>query len=88
MKYKFEDICNEMIELQERKDHDYGGAYYSNLDDEKLAAARLAIGNKWKRFKHLSIEGNNQVKESLEDTLIDMACYAIMTIQWLRENEF
>lgn len=87
MKYTFGQVAQELIDLQNKKNTDYGGAYFENLDDEGLAAARLAIGNKWRRFKHLSMPGSEaQVKESLEDTLIDMAGYALMTVIWLREQ--
>lgn len=87
MENTFENIAKEMVALQKRKNHDYGNAYYENLEDEQLAAARIAIGNKWRRFKHLSaITDKGEVNESLEDTLIDMASYALMTIQWMREH--
>ena len=83
----FADVTQEMINLQSAKNHDYGGAYYENLDDEKLAAARIAIGNKWRRFKNISNIQDRNVNEPLEDTLIDLASYAIMTVQWLRKHD-
>lgn len=83
----FKEITDSIVELQSRKNQDYGNAYFDNLDDEDLAAARIAIGNKWRRFKHLSMGDIQQVDEKIEDTLIDMAAYAIMTVQWLKNKE-
>lgn len=83
----FEELAKEMVELQSRKNQDYGNAYFENLDDEDLAAARIAIGNKWRRFKHLSMGDVQQVDEKVEDTLIDLATYALMTVQWLKNKE-
>lgn len=87
-KTSFAELAESMVKLQERKNQDYGSAYYDNLEDEGLGAARIAIGNKFRRFKHLSMPGTDpQVGEKLEDTLIDLAAYALMTAEWLKNKE-
>ena len=86
-KFTFQHVAQQMIDLQTKKNSDYGNAYYENLDEENLAAARIAIGNKWRRFKNLSKQGKAEIYEKLEDTLIDLAAYALMTAQWIKNKE-
>ena len=82
---KFEDITKIMIDTFTKKNHDYGNSFEQSLDEEGLAASRIRMGDKWNRYKTLSKNDSNiQVKdESLRDTLIDLANYAIMTVMWL-----
>lgn len=43
--------------------------------------ARIRLGDKFNRFKTLSRNGDQKVNdESIRDTLIDLANYAIMTV--------
>lgn len=86
-KYTFQHVAQQMIDLQDKKNKDYGNAYFENLDEENLAAARIAIGNKWRRFNNLSKQGKSEIDEKLEDTLVDLAAYALMTVQWLKNKE-
>ena len=53
-KYTFQHVAQQMTDLQDKKNKEYGNAYFENLDEENLAAARIAIGNKWRRFNNLS----------------------------------
>ena len=81
---KFEAITKKMHSIFRKKNHDYGNSFEQSLNDEGLAASRIRMGDKWNRFKQLSKGAEAQVNdESLRDTLIDMANYAIMTVMWL-----
>ena len=81
---KFEAITKKMHSIFKKKNHDYGNSFEQSLNEEGLAASRIRIGDKWNRFKQLSKGAKAQVNdESLRDTLIDMANYAIMTVMWL-----
>ena len=86
-KYTFQHVAQQMIDLQDKKNKDYGNAYFENLNEENLAAARIAIGNKWRRFNNLSKQDKAEIDEKLEDTLIDLAAYALMTAQWIKNKE-
>ena len=45
------------------------------------SSARIRLGDKFSRFKTLSRSGEQKVNdESIRDTLIDLANYAIMTV--------
>ena len=52
-----------------------------------MPAAAIRLSDKLNRFKSL-IKSEAQVKdESIEDTLLDMAAYAIMTVEYIRGNK-
>lgn len=83
---KFEQITKNMVKIFKKKNHDYGNSFEQSLNEEGLAASRIRMGDKWNRYKTLSRKdpSNIQVKdESIRDTLIDLANYAIMTVMWL-----
>ena len=43
--------------------------------------ARIRLSDKLERFKKLTRDGGQQVKdESIKDTLLDLANYAVMTV--------
>ena len=74
-------ICNEINRLYARKNHDYGDSFHQTFVEEGMAMARIRLGDKFNRFKTLSRGGDQQVNaESIRDTLIDLANYAIMTV--------
>lgn len=86
---RFEDITNKMIRIFKQKNHDYGNSFEQSLNEEGLAASRIRMGDKWNRFKTLS-KPKTEVKvndESIRDTLIDLANYAIMTVIWLDKQQ-
>lgn len=74
-------LCNELNALYAKKNHDYGDSFHQTFVEEGMAMARIRLGDKLSRFKALTKSGNQQVSdESIRDTLIDLANYAIMTI--------
>lgn len=75
------EICDEIKGLYARKNADYGDSFHHTFVEEGMAMARIRLGDKFNRFKVLTRKGKREVKdESIRDTLIDMANYAIMTI--------
>lgn len=74
-------ICEEINKLYERKNHDYGDSFHQTFAEEGMAMARIRLGDKLSRFKTLYRGGEQKVNdESIRDTLIDLANYAIMTV--------
>ena len=81
-----ESILNEIRQLHNRKNADYGNSFDKTLDEFGLVASATRMSDKFNRFKSL-IQNPAQVPdEKIEDTLIDLASYAIMTIKWMRQN--
>ena len=75
------EICEEINDLYARKNHDYGDSFHQTFVEEGMAMARIRLGDKFNRFKTLSRRGEQKVSdESIRDTLIDLANYAIMTV--------
>lgn len=74
-------ICDELKALYQRKNTDYGDSFHKTFVEEGMAMARIRLSDKMERFKRLTRSGEQNVKEeSVRDTLIDLANYAIMTI--------
>lgn len=74
-------ICNELKDLYCRKNADYGDSFHKTFIEEGMAMSRIRLTDKLERFKRLTKSGEQNVKdESIRDTLIDLANYAIMTI--------
>ena len=81
-----ESILNEIKQLYNRKNADYGDSFDKTLNEFGLVASATRMSDKFNRFKSL-IKNPAQVQdEKIEDTLIDLASYAIMTIKWMRQN--
>lgn len=85
-------ICDELNGLYERKNHDYGDSFHQTFAEEGLAMTRIRLGDKLSRFKTLSRLSANDAgqqrvtDESIRDTLMDLANYAIMTILEMDEE--
>ena len=83
---RHKEICDGLNELYARKNHDYGDSFHTTFVEEGLAMARIRLGDKFSRFKTLSrLSCNNRdqqqvTDESIRDTLLDLANYAIMTV--------
>lgn len=82
------DICKEINALYARKNHDYGDSFHQTFTEEGMAMPRIRLGDKLARFKSLTKSKVQEVKdESIRDTLIDLANYAIMTVLELDDQK-
>lgn len=85
---KFEAITKEMVKLYETKNKNYGDSFDKSLDEDGLLVSKIRLGDKFSRFVSLLKNNSTGTKdESIEDTLIDMANYAVMTIKWMRDRK-
>ena len=74
-------ILDELHRLYIRKNNDYGDSFHLLFQEEGMAAIRIRLGDKLNRFKTLTKGVDQKVSdESVRDTLIDLANYAIMGI--------
>lgn len=81
---RHESICRELNALYVRKNADYGDSFHKTYVDEGMAMARIRLSDKLERFKRLTKSNEQHVQdESVRDTLIDLANYAIMTVMEL-----
>ncbi len=76
-------LCDELNALYAKKNADYGDSFHQTFLEEGYAMSRIRLMDKLNRFKTLSRKdpAKHEVKdESLRDTLLDLANYALMTI--------
>ena len=76
---KFRSIVNDMADLYEKKNSNYGDSFGQLFKELGPTAGLVPLWNKLHRATSL-IKGNKNNFESLEDTFKDLACYAIMNL--------
>lgn len=80
----FKEITDEMNALYERKNHDYGNSFSETYRKLGVISATTRMLDKMNRVVSLVTKDKQEVNdESLRDTLIDLANYAVMTIMEL-----
>lgn len=83
---EFRDITNSMIQTYQAKNQDYGNSFEKSLYKFGLVASIIRLSDKMNRIESLSQTKAKVESESIEDTLLDLANYAIMTVIWLRKS--
>ena len=80
-------ICLELNNIYKKKNADYGNSFENSLDKHGLIAGIVRMDDKMSRLISLNSKNEQQVlDESLRDTLMDLANYAIMSVMWLDEQ--
>lgn len=84
----FKEITSEMVELYERKNKDYGNSFGNTYERLGIISAVTRIQDKTNRLVNI-VTGKKQsvIDESLRDTLIDLANYAVMTLIEMSKSE-
>lgn len=76
----FNEICDGLKDLYARKNKDYGNAWQKHLYKYGLRPFTMRVSEKIDRIDSIIDNGGAQVKdESILDTMLDIAAYAIMT---------
>ena len=84
---EFKNITTKMSELYSKKNHDYGDAFGQTFAELGIISAITRISDKTNRLKSLAIKDQRVDDERIEDTLMDLANYAVMTLIELRDND-
>lgn len=79
---KFAKITESMLKIYELKNSDYGNSFDETCNKFGITAAIVRMYDKLNRISTLSRKDPSVVDESIRDTLLDLANYAIMTILW------
>lgn len=82
----FIDITNSLTKIYQAKNQDYGNSFEKSLYKFGLVASIIRLSDKMNRIESLSQTKAKVKDESIEDTLLDLANYAIMTVVWLRKS--
>jgi len=83
---RYNNIAEELRKTYIAKNADYGNSFDDTLDTFGPIAAVVRISDKFSRMRSLTKRGA-LVGESLRDTVMDMANYAIMFAMWLEKQE-
>lgn len=84
-KHKY--ICDLLNSLYLKKNHDYGDSFHTTFQEYGMVMPLIRLEDKFQRLKSLYKVGSMVKEESIKDTLMDLANYAIMTIIELEEKE-
>ena len=78
---KLEELTKQLIETYKAKNKDYGDSFADSFKEFGIIAPVVRMNDKMNRIKSLSKGEDRQVKdESLIDSLMDLANYALMTV--------
>lgn len=73
--------------VYEAKNHDYGNSFDKSLDKYGLIAALTRMSDKFNRAENIILGQEVRIKdESIIDTLLDLANYAVMTAVYIKNN--
>lgn len=77
---KFIEITDEMHELYIKKNSDYGESVTNTYKDFGLVSFLVRMQDKLNRLKTLNKKESQVKDESVRDTLVDLANYAILAV--------
>lgn len=75
----FKEITEQMLQTYIKKNRDYGGAFERGMERDGIISALTRMYDKLDRLHSLKDKDPEIVEETVEDTLMDLANYAIMT---------
>lgn len=84
---EFTEVLKTMNELYEKKNHDYGDSFTKLCNEFGLISPITRLSDKLERLKTLAKQTREVEDESVEDTLLDLANYAVMTLVWLKNEK-
>lgn len=88
MDNEFLEYTNHLADVLNQKNLAYGDSFSKSLDEDGLLVVKIRLGDKFNRIS--SLIKRDELKEndeSLEDTLLDMAGYAILGLKYLKEHK-
>lgn len=82
-------ICIKLNEVYQQKNSDYNDAFAKSFAEYGMAMPCIRLEDKLNRLKALTVHNRCQkvADESIEDTLMDLANYAIMTLIEIKNNK-
>ena len=92
----FKEITNEMFNLYEIKNKNYGDSFSKQFQEYGLTSVCIRLEDKLNRLKSLNkqiseakngIADINVDDESIKDTLIDLANYSVLAIMEISKGE-
>lgn len=84
----YEDYTDKLADTLAKKNAAYGDAFGKSIKKYGYIAALVRMSDKWNRLNTLMLDSNgiDNLGESIQDTLLDLAGYCILTMTEL-DNE-
>ena len=83
-----EKLCHDMHELCVAKNKRYGDSFSKTVCKYGLISALTRMEDKWNRIEEIILNhADGSADESLEDSLMDLANYSLMTICEIKTNQ-
>ena len=80
-------LCNQLNSIYEQKNNAYGNSFGETFEKLGIISAITRISDKYNRLVNLATHPEiNKGDEAIEDTLLDMANYCLMTYMELQKN--
>ena len=80
-------FCNKLNTIYEQKNKAYGNSFGETFEKLGLISAITRISDKYNRLANLATHPDiNKGDEAIEDTLLDMANYCLMTYMELQKE--
>lgn len=78
----FKELATSISELYARKNADYGDSFSKSVEKYGIIAALTRMSDKWNRLENLILHNKEGLvgDEKIEDTLLDLASYCLMTV--------
>lgn len=84
----FKQYTDELAKVLLAKNQDYGDSFSKSLDKHGLVASVVRLEDKFNRLNNLTANHEQNVKdESVADTFLDLAGYAILSYKYMKENK-
>ena len=83
------ELIQQLHELYKAKDHDYGSSVHDTFKKYGLVSFLVRMDDKMNRLRALTVNDTEPhvIDEKIEDTLMDLANYALLAIIELRKEK-
>lgn len=83
----FKDIIDEMFDVYQKKNSDYGNSVHKTFEEFGLTSFLVRLSDKLNRAITLNKKEAAVADERLEDTLMDLANYAVLALVELKKGD-
>lgn len=85
---QFKSLTSDMIATYSCKNRDYGNSFSRMCEEYGNTYPIIHLDEKLARIKSILLTGDNAVKgETAVDSLLDLACYSLMTVMELTTEQ-
>ena len=83
----YKQLQDRMLNTFIAKDSDYGDSFGKTFEKYGIVSALIRMSDKMNRLDNLASSNTMQVDESIEDTLLDLANYAMLTYLQIHKSD-